>query len=81
VEAKQTDETPLGTVAPPQQHPAPGTRQLRILVENSEYWLRNHGGTDRAAAKFDIGAALVAMGARCQRPDRHPGTRDPTGER
>ena len=27
----------------PQQYPTEATRPLRILVENSEYWLRNNG--------------------------------------
>jgi polysaccharide pyruvyl transferase WcaK-like protein len=53
VEANQTDETPIETLARPQQRPTQDTRPLRILIENSEYWLRNNGDLAMLAVTLD----------------------------
>ena len=39
--------------AAPQQRPTQATRPLRILVENSEYWLRNNGDLAMLAVTLD----------------------------
>jgi hypothetical protein len=37
----------------PQQRPTQAARPLRILVENSEYWLRNYGDLAMLAVALD----------------------------